>query len=103
MRWAQAVDRALLGFAQVGFAQVGFAQVGFAQVGFAQVGFAQMGFELCEGLLDRVEIRAVGRKVEQPAPAASIASCTPATLWAGKLSMTTMSSGCSTGMRVSLT
>jgi len=40
-----------------------------------------------------------GGRYRQRAPVAAMASCTPATLWLGKLSAMTMSPGCSVGQR----
>ena len=54
---------------------------------------AQEGLEVGEGHFDGVEVGAVGRQVRRLAPAASIACLTPWTLWAGRLSMMTMSPG----------
>src|SRR6476659_2965942 len=48
---------------------------------------AQMRLEFAEGQLDRVEVRRILRKIISVAPAASIASATPATLWTGRWSI----------------
>ncbi len=52
---------------------------------------AQKRFELREGLLDRVQVGAVGRQVEDLGAAGGDDLADPATLWAGKLSSTTTS------------
>jgi hypothetical protein len=39
-------------------------------------GFAQQDFELGKGVLNRIEVRAIGRRVDKAAPAASILSRT---------------------------
>jgi len=52
---------------------------------------AQMRLEFAEGQLDRVEVRGILRKINQRRPAASIASAMPATLWAGRWSISTIS------------
>ena len=58
---------------------------------------ARSGLELGEGLFDGIEVGTVGRQKPQVAPAASIARLTPWTLWAGRLSMMTMSCGRNSG------
>ena len=64
-------------------------------------GGAKRGLELGEGHFDGVEVGTVGyRKL---APAASIACPTPWTLWAGRLSMMTMSRGRNSGTSASST
>ena len=54
-------------------------------------GFAERRLELCEGVLDGFEVRAVGREEIVLAPAAWIISATLEPLWRERLSMTTMS------------
>src|SRR4051794_29962121 len=57
----------------------------------ARGSFAQVGLELGVDVLDGIQIGRVGGQVPQPAPAASIASRTPATLCVRTLSMKTTS------------
>jgi hypothetical protein len=59
--------------------------------------------ELGEGVLDGVEVGTVGRQVGRLAPAASIASRTPAAFVAGRLSITTTSPGPRVGTSTWLT
>ena len=50
-------------------------------------GLSKIGFDFGEGLFDRIEVGRIGRQQHRLAPVASIVSRTPATLWAGRLSM----------------
>ena len=61
---------------------------------------AQMRLEFAEGQLDRVEVRRILRKINQRRePAALIASATPATLWTGRWSISTISPRLRVGTR----
>src|ERR1035441_1034949 len=58
-----------------------------------------MRLEFAERLLDRIEVRRIFGKKRSVAPAASITSRTPATLWTGRLSIITVSPRLSVGTR----
>ena len=60
---------------------------------------SQQGFELCEGLLDRIEIGRVFREDTRRAPTSRIAFRTAFPLWEPRLSRITTSPGFSVGTR----
>ena len=66
---------------------------GFERVEGSRGMLSHMGLELGEGIFDRIEVGTVGRQVEQLGAAGLDGLLTPATLWAGRLSMTTISPG----------
>ncbi len=62
-------------------------------------GLSEQRLESGEGLLDRVEVWGVGRRVQELAPTALNASRTLPTLWLERLSITTTSLRLSEGAR----
>ena len=64
--------------------------------------FAKNRLERMKHHLDRIEVRRILRQVARLAPAASMASSTPTTLWAGRLSITTISPRLSVGAQALL-
>ena len=66
----------------------------------AFVSLTEQDFELCEDLLDRVEVGAIGGRKTSRAPAARMALRIAWPLWEQRLSMTTMSPGWSVGTSI---
>ena len=60
-------------------------------------GLSEGCLELGESHFDGIEVGRIRRQIEQVAPACSMVARTPVTLWAGRLSMTTMSPGANSG------
>jgi len=65
-------------------------------------GFAQVRLQLGEGLLDRVEVRTVGRE-EQERSADAFAGGAAGALWLDRLSITTTSPGPTSGAKTRVT